>query len=345
MKYGHRIRHAIRIAVMAVIVIGTSLTPDAPASAVTSSPQRGAGFTIDAPTTTLDLSVFDRQIDRVAREGGKWVRFGAPAVHIVQEWGVGDRMRFQDGALDVLDRALDRAAAKGLQVYFITTDSYNYHWAGTDRDTYQDVMQTYWSKLSERFADKVNVWQVFNEPDGLDYVTGGPREDGDTGYFDRLAADLGLARDTIRAINPNVLVTTNPSGYPAGAEREQTWIEFFDTMGDSVDAISVSAYPTVIDNDIAALPARLERLGDRYNKPVIIAEIGLQTCAGCYSEDTQGTYVAKAVDSIATADVLATFVYELQDKGTDGEGTFGSLRIDGTAKSGAGKIFASVANY
>lgn len=305
--------------------------------------KRGAGFTVAAPGETTDLTAFNRQIAEVSDQGGTWVRFGAPAVWTVEQWGVGDEMVLDETSLDTIDKAIDNARDAGLQVYFITTDSYN---DDSDRDRYRDIMSSYWSALASRFADRVDVWQVYNEPNGRDYVNFDADVETDAEYLRKLASDIGLARDTIRESNPDVLVTTNAGGFPMDEALETEWQELFDTLGDSVDAVSVGVYPQMSETAIAELPEELTFLRERYDKPVIVGEVGLQTCATCQiSEADQGTYVAKTVDSIAKADVMATLVYELQDRGTDGEGTFGALRIDGAPKDGADKIFAAVENY
>lgn len=324
-------------ALVVAVTVGLTLADPDPEETA-----RGAGFTVNAPGETPDLTAFNEQIATVAEEGGTWVRFGVPAVWAVEQWGQGDQMVFDERVLETIDDAIDSARDAGLSVYLITTDSY---YMDDDRELYRDIMSGYWGALADRFADRVDVWQVYNEADGWDYVNADPDRDTGPEYLEKLADDLGLARDVIRERNPEVLVTTNASGYPVDETLEAEWQTFFDAMGDSVDAITVSVYPQMNETAIAELPGELGALRDRYDKPVIVGEVGLQTCSTCFSEQDQGEYVARTVDSIAEADVLATLVYELQDSGTDGEGTFGALRIDGTKKSGAQEIFDAIARY
>lgn len=336
---------AIRVvlaAVASLAIVGGSLP--SPASAQeTSVPQRGAGYHIAAPGGSPDLSAFNAQIEKVSEVGGRWVRFGVAAEWAVEEWGLGDQMVFDESVLDTIDQAIDNARAEGLQVYLVTADSY---YKDDDRDLYRTMMSGYWSGLSDRFSDRVAVWQVYNEPNGRDYVGWDASVPTDDAYLEKLAADIGLAREVIHARNPGVLVTTNAGGFPVDEALEAEWQRVFDALGDSVDAVSVSAYPQFNETAIAELPDELEYLGARYDKPVIVAEVGLQTCDTCgISEEQQGYYVGETVDSIATADVLATLVYELQDRGTDGEGTFGALRLDGTPKSASRTIFDAVGHY
>lgn len=329
---------AVLVCVVAlVLVAGLVCVIDAP------SPMRGAGYTINAPVTDSDLAKFDRQIATVSGAGGKWVRFGASYYKVVQSLGPGSELTFDEDVLSVMDRALDKADNAGLNVAFITADG----WADdSSREAYRKVMSTYWGELADRFADRVDIWQVYNEPNGRDYVSWDAEVPIDDAYLRKLASDIGLARAVIRQRNSAVLVTTNSMGYPMDDAVYAEWQRVFDILGDSVDAIAVSTYPRFDEAVIAELPGELNDLGDSFGKPVIVAEVGLQTCDTCeVTEAEQGTYVAKTVDSIASADVLATFVYELQDSGTDGEGTFGTLRKDGTPKDGSEKIFDAIENY
>ncbi|GAB3252890.1 hypothetical protein GCM10027562_13690 [Arthrobacter pigmenti] len=300
------------------------------------------GFTVSflpVDDSTNKLAGFKRDVDALVRNDQEWIRFGITGWEVVADWGDAKSMEWNEDALRGYEEAIDYARSKGLSVYLVTADGH----MGLDASSaeYRAMMDEYWSVLADRFADDAAVWQLYNEVDAGHYS----RSTGfngrlSEGYLSGLETMLGIGRDAIKSANPDTLVTTNTMGWPMSNDTEQRWVRFFDAIESTLDVIAIDVYPVHYTGEIAKLDARVERMKERYDKPVIVAELGLQTCQECWSEEDQGTYVAAAVQSLAQADPMAVIVYEFRDE--KGDTGFGVLRSDWSGKSGFDSIIASM---
>lgn len=296
----------------------------------------GAGFTIAAPGDDPDLTEFRADVDRIVEAGGIWIRFGVRAEVVVAQWGVDSGVRFDVSGLDTVARAAEYARGAGLAVYLISAD-------GDPRPVptaeYERSMRTYWQGLAQTFAGDVAVWQIFNEPDGLHYRTHTEIPAGQRGaYYSDLGEALATAGEIIGALDPTALVTTNVSGWPIDEGTGAYWREFFDATADGLDVLGLSAYPQLDPGALDRLPGLVEDMEERYGKPTIIAEVGLQTCPECFTPAQQGAGVSAAVEALVAAGPLAILVYQLRDDALSAEPDFGILYSDGRPKAGAAEV-------
>lgn len=298
------------------------------------------GYLVAAPGSREDLADFERDVRAVKEHGGTWVRFGVRAYDVVVDWDRDGAIRFDAEGLATVDAALDLATAAGLEVYLVTADTVPEEAVARSGRPYLEIMTEYWQHLAERFGDRVALWQVFNEADGGHFRTGDSLGgELPPAYLEELALVLERAASTIRAAAPRVDVTTTAGGYPVDNAMEEHWGVFFAAVGGPLDVVAVGLYPQVDQPAISSLSDRLERLRDRVGKPVVVAELGLQTCPECFSEADQGTYIAASLRELRSAPVRAVLVYELRDSDRYG---FGILHRGWTPKTGAQEIGESL---
>lgn len=298
------------------------------------------GYLVPAPGAREDLAAFERDLRAVKDNGGTWVRFGVRAYDVVEDWDDDGTIRFDAEGMDTVDAALDLATAAGLEVYLVTADTVPEEVVDRSARPYLEIMTEYWRTLAERYGDRVAVWQVFNEADGGHFRTGdGLGGELPPAYLEELALVLERAATTIRTAAPRVDVTTTANGYPVDNAMEEHWARYFGAVSGPLDVVAVGLYPQVDGPAISSLSDRVSRLRDRVGKPVLVAELGLQTCRGCFSEADQGTYVAASLRELRSAPVRAVLVYELRDSDEYG---FGILHRGWTPKSGAEEISESL---
>lgn len=322
------------------MVGGAAAGTVAAGAALLAVPMRGrgrrGGYLVPAPGANPDLRDFERDLRAVREGGGGWVRLAVRAYDVVEDWDRDGAIAFDEQALDTVDRALDLARAAHLRVYLVTADSVPEDVLQSSGRTFLATMTEYWRVLAERLGDRVEVWQVFNEADGMHIRTGQSLgQIPPTSYLKELAAVLTRARRAIRSAAPGVEVTTTAGGYPVDDAMEQRWARFFGVVGPRLDVVGVDLYPQTDQARIDALGERLERLHRLVHKPVVVAELGLQTCAGCFSEEEQGAGLSSALTALRTAPVREVLLYELRDSDQD---QFGVLHADWSPKSGAGRI-------
>jgi hypothetical protein len=307
-----------------------------------SSGNTGYGFTVSfhpGPDAVNNLSTFKRDVDLLVENGQEWVRFGIIGWEVVETWGDHRSMEWNEPTLKRYDQAIAYARNKGLSINLVTADGH----MGLDASNarYRAMMGEYWSTLAQRYAPDVKIWQIYNEVDAGHYsqrtVFDGELSDS---YLAGLKSMLQIGRKAIKDPSPATLITTNTMGWPMNDTTEERWVKFFDAVGPTLDVIALDVYPAHYTKQIAKLSDRVEHMKSRYDKPVIIAEVGLQTCKECWSEEDQGKFVAAAIHDLAKADPMAIIAYELRDppKSTG----FGLLHADRTEKEGFNQIIIAM---
>ena len=111
---------------------------------------------------------------------------------------------------------------------------------------------------------------------------------------------LKIARDSVKAVNPNILVTTNSTGWPMSDAAQSRWQQYFDGIHANLDVISLDTYPADNLTEIQKLPIRIADIERRYGKPVIVAELGLQV-AGKWTSEDQAQFVPAAIEAAKEA--------------------------------------------
>lgn len=300
---------------------------------------RRFGFTMGDPAWT-SRDRLRQDLDAIAGLGMGWARFAVRADLTVAAWGdPGQPVRLHESTLETIGWTIDEARARGLEVILMVIDVY------PDADAPDDVLtakqRDYWEQLGRAFADRVGTWQIFNEADGATYRIyqdpgideSGRVDDAGRRYLADLAAKLAVGQEAIHAANPEARITTNLFGYPVDDAIEHRWRTVLDAIAPSLDLITLDMYPQLFEDAIAGMPARLQRISERYGLPVMVGEIGLQTCSECFTEQEQADayedYVAALDGSIAEAIVF----YDLREGRVDGgRSTFGVLHENGAPK-------------
>lgn len=292
----------------------------------------GLGFTIASPLQqSYKQSVKD--IDKIYALGGQWVRFGYSAQDLIGGWG--NPVWLKEKPLSLLVKTLKYIKSKNMKVCFLTVEGYL---GDVSHDEYLFYMSQYWRLLAKSVAQYVDVWQVYNEPDGWHYRDYSNVSDlsniEQVAYYKELAGSIKACRAIVKSYNSKIRITTNLSGWPINDDMEANWIRELDIIHESLDVITIDAYPEGNETEIRELPNRLSRLKNRYGKNVMIGEIGMQTCTTCYPLQYAADSIKLWVNYIPHKDVEAMIFYTLRDttNDNDGEDSFGIMTFDGSPK-------------
>ena len=238
--------------------------------------------------------------------------------------------------------ALGYARDRGLAVNMVLPGSPDWS-QGYSFDEYAEACSWFWTSMRDNYDDMVDLWQPYNEADHSHYqkFTAAPREDsadyarylGEFGYM------LGVAKEVLG--QNGTPVTTNLTGWPMNDEREKEWYTVLDAIQPALDVLSIDLYPADSETEIALLAQRIERVRQRYDKPVFIAEIGLQTTPGSWTESDQRKFVPAAIKTLRTGKVWGICLYELRDN--ESPAGFGIVRQDGSQKPGFEAVMQAMA--
>ena len=290
----------------------------------------GFGFMVSFSATGHGpgLEDFRKDIDLLVANRQKWVRLGIIGWEVMAVRGGPRSIHWSEAALRMYDEAVDYAYSKGLQIHLVLADGAND--PSTTFADYKAIMQEYWSAIAGRYAKKVTVVQVYNESDSSHFrlVTQPVTRITDR-YLQELASVLKIARDSVKAVNPNILVTTNTTGWPMSDAAQSRWHQYFDGIHANLDVISLDTYPADNLTEIQKLPIRIADIERRYGKPVIVAEVGLQV-AGKWTSEDQARFVPAAIEAAKEAAPLAIIVYQLRD---EGKNSFGLIQENRTPRA------------
>ncbi|WGW10755.1 hypothetical protein LWF01_11520 [Saxibacter everestensis] len=293
---------------------------------------------VSASDPVHTLENFKAGVDLLVDNQQPWVRFGIVGFEVMDAGGDGTII-WSEPALAVYDEAIRYAHGRGLRILLGTVDGEEGE--NTPRATHIKIMSDYWAGISQRFGEMVSVWQVYNEADVSHYRTHADVSDLSAkdyqAYLDELAEMLEVANRSIKAEHPGIMLTTNTYGYPPDRRNELRWNTFLDRLVNLLDVVSLDTYPADSLDAIVILPARVDRIATRYHKPVIIAEVGLQT-TGAWNGHSQRLYLPPTIASLKAANPMAIIAYEFKDYG--GSDRFGILRTDNTRKAAFRDVMA-----
>ncbi len=338
----NRLRRA-SLSALVLVLVGTSVTAAAPQAGVGSAPvsKSAASFNPNTPHDALSgfgfmvlfstsgngstLSDFKKDVDLLVAHGQKWVRFGIVGWEVMAVFGPDREIYWDEQALSQYDEAIDYMHSKGLNILLITADADNN--PRTAFEDYKVTLKTFWEVLARRYAAKVKIWQVYSEADTshfrlLDQRLENPSDD----YLADLGSMLAIARHAIKGANSSVLITTTSTGWPMSDASQRRWERYFDAIVPFLDVVSLDVYPADNQSEIAKLPLRINDMKNRYQKPVVIAEVGLQV-AGKWTAEDQQIFVPAAIEAAKQAAPLAIIVYQLRD---EGDNHFGLIKQDWT---------------
>lgn len=283
----------------------------------------------------LDLATFKNTIDEMAalNLGQSYIRFA------LTHWDVFPRTDINTFVIDcqptqpincnpdnlaLYDEAIRYAKQKGIKVFLVTTVPL---WAQTYSDPvnawevkytleeYQLITRAYYAELTARWADKVEVWQLFNEANK--HVFDSYAEFSyDAAYLDLFDVVLETAVSTIQETIPDATITINPGGWPYDEAVHASFLAYLDALGHHTTDISLSRSDIYPDDDasiIALLSQRTEEIKNRYNKPVFITETGLCTDSTRFDAQDQITYIPQHLDQFTAGGARLLLLYQYQD--------------------------------
>jgi len=288
----------------------------------------------------LNLDTFKRNIDELATQGVLWVRLPIFEWEIARTPGTVNNIPWNLSELSKYDEAINYAKSRGLKIYLVNAFP---GWAKDySHEDYKKFVRNYLDFLSKRYRGKIDIWQVFNEPDIHYFRTYEcivkPNCDAPdpfpAGYLEQLQDILSSAREVIKGNNPNVVVTTNVGG---GRPFHSSWEVFLNVVGSALDAISLDIYPETDEDMINSLPQKISYYRQKYQKPVYVAEVGMNTFY--HTEEEQAMYLPRYLDKLKEGRPNLILLYEYQNsvpaekaREDNGEEAFGIKRRDGSRK-------------
>lgn len=299
-------------------------------------------FGVEFDSTSSQLTKYKQDIDLMATEGIGWVRIR------VNSSVVGDAdsptIQWNQAGLDVYDRAIDYAVAKGVKPYIVTVgpdvpDNMQF-------SEYKTTCANFWKFLAGRWKDKVSLWVLFNEVDGGHYRFNTDEDLMTANYLSELNQLYAAGRSAIKSVAPGMLITTTTDGYPIEDATLRRWYQLYDAVHAHFDVIGLDMYAGEDPEAIDAVGGYIAAVKQRYGKQVIIGEVGLPTCPttdGCMTQESeQAKWLVPVLNNMKHEGkpMLITF-FQIRDEGTDGldaEQMFGILRYDGTKKAGYRQI-------
>jgi hypothetical protein len=281
------------------------------------------GAMVALPVDGSGVARWRADIDTLAEHGQNLVRTGIYAWKVAAEQG-----RWDPQMVAFFREQLAYARSLGMGINLVVPGAPD--WAKSfGFDGYAAACTWFWTQMRQGFGDQVELWQAFNEADHAHYQRFTPATR-DAAYLRELAQLLSAARDTLG--RDGVPVTTNLTGWPLNDEREQEWYLVLDAIGDSLDVIGIDLYPADNETEIGRLPERMERVRQRYGRPIFVAEIGLQTTPGSWTEPDQQRYLTAAIEQLRAVELWGICLYELRDN--QSPAGFGITRADSTKKLG-----------
>lgn len=286
---------------------------------------------VGLPINEVDAERWRADIDTLAEHGQNLVRTGIYAWLVAPQpdlWHAEQVAFFRD--------QLTYARDRGLAVNMVVPGAPD--WAQSfEFDRYRQTCAWFWDRMRESFGDQVALWQPYNEADHAHYRDFTPATRHEL-YLGEFAEMLGVARQTLG--RDGTPVTTNLTGWPMNDEREQEWYLVLDAIGHQLDVISIDLYPADNEEQIALLPDRMNRVRERYGKPIFVAEIGLQTTPGSWTEPDQQQYVAAAIEQLRSVELWGIALFELRDH--ESRVGFGIKKADGSFKLGFHDVMRSM---
>ncbi len=290
------------------------------------------GAMVAAPETADGLPRWREDVDLLADHGQNLIRTGIYAWMVApkqDQWSPETAVFFREAFAYARDR--------GLAINMVVPGAPD--WAQNfGFGQYVETCRWFWTRMRESFGDQVDLWQVYNEADHAHYQKFTPATR-DAKYLGEFAHLLGIAREVFGGVGGRP-ITTNLTGWPMNDEREREWYQVLDAIGAPLDVLGIDLYPADNEAEIAILADRMRRVADRYHKPIFVAEIGLQTTPGSWTEEDQRRHVAAAISQLRKVELWGISLYELRDSSSPGG--FGIQRQDGSRKLGFAEVMRAM---
>ena len=310
----------------------------------------------------LTPEVLREDVNRMVENGMSILRLN------VWEWELDER------SLEIYKEALGYAKGRGLEIHLVTNVpqlSPN----GSDIEGDLEKTKVYYERMTTKFQGLVDVWQFFNEADDHNTWNYGRIENNQVypqGYLENFGRLVSKANETVKRIDPNARTTVNVSIWnnPNGDQ----WIDgsgnltprfeevgLFDaacgfepgapveTICSTIDFISLDIYFDTDYSAIEKLPELIRYFRERYEKPVVVSEVGIPTGGdGRFTPADQARSISRIIDVLQAGDVRpdAVLLYEMRDEymraETDPEGHFGFTDYQGNPKEGFNQVLEAI---
>lgn len=304
------------------------------------------GITVQMPSEENPQDAYD-DLERARETGVTWIRLSVRNPELIDGWGNANQgVRINQDVLQMNVEFLEKARSYGMKICLMVIEGYI---GDVSYEYYIGQMRDFWNQIAEKLAPLSDVWQVFNEPDGIDYRHYEPVDEfpDQTAYYKELASAIAACGEEAHKYNPDVLITTNLYGYPVNDDMYERWIRNLTIIADSQDIITIDAYPQNNRERTKSLPTVMRDIGNRFNKNVMIGEIGVQTCPDCYSEEDQAQYYEMYIELLDSAYIDTVFLFTLRNREDEhtGEGSFGIYNYDGSKKEAFYTVQQSLAAH
>ena len=256
--------------------------------------------------------LLEKVADLAARTGAGWTREEFNWNLIEPRPG-----EYHQPSLAALDRVVEEAAARGMEVVGLITGVSNWSSGGMAPSTeaqFRDFAG-FVTFVVDRYRGRIRYWEIWNEPN-TDLFW--PPKANPADYV-RL---LTLAAAAAREVNPGVRII-------GGSVAELKDLLFVFSLfllgaGEAMDILSVHPYtsPKPLENspaelNLSLLPGLTGLFGPP--KPIWVTEIGFPTCLGSSGVDETGQaeLLVRAYLSLLATGVETAAWYDLRDDGLD----------------------------
>lgn len=290
-------------------------SPETPTAGI----EFGFNTHLDNEASNMNLDLFKKCVEDLSAKGQNWIRFNFKG-----------EFNSNPNIVSDFEQGLDFAKQKGLKVALVTDPP--------DLSNPQAISDFY-KEIAHRFKGKVDVWQIFNEPNAHSYKDYSPRPEITPDYLKGLSQAVAAASAAIKEVDSQAKTTINLSAW-VGDHRdiESEGHSFFEPISDSIDILTLDFYPDGNEEEMAKYPGYISSLKNAFGKDIMIGEIGWPTLENAFTPNDQATYMQKVMSSLQGGAVkpIAVLFYEWADeKGVTGiEGQFGANNSDGSPKDG-----------
>jgi hypothetical protein len=230
------------------------------------------------------------------------------------------------------DNVVNGAVARGMGVF--ATLAYTPSWANGGKDhTYPPTDVNDWRdfvfRVGQRYADRVDHWGMWNEPNLDDFFSGTAQD-----YVNKI---LIPGAEEIVAADP-VAIVCAPELAPTPGDFK--WNQWMNTVlgqaGSYIDRVTLHEYKDTPAESFQKLDTNVPRMLAKYGMSdveVWLTEIGW--ASDRLGEDTQNENYAELVRWVACSDYITkVFPYELKDDPTPSVPKWGLVRSDNSRKPG-----------
>ena len=297
------------------------------------------------------LPEFKKQIDFISENHQTDVRFGIPRWEVASLTPDKKDIVWNQKELDYFKEASIYAQSQGLNIYFVTTppevpDGFNL-------DSYLAITKKYYNKIANEFTGV--TYQLGNEYDAHNVLNYGHYDQEITGeQLQTYQKWLEVATDSIREVNPSAQITQSLTGYPMNSETIKKWEKVHEYIGKYITSYSLDTYPTSVENakELPILVNEFRNWVKQRNRDndkdigFLVAEVGIPTLEGVYTEEQQRQIVPVAILAYKEAGIKV-LPYQLKDESSQKkeksfleriEERFGIFRSDGSKKPAADPI-------